>query len=56
VLALGQGLKKDVIAEGVETIAQLTRLRELGCGYAQGYLLGRPSPRLPAGDALPRAA
>jgi diguanylate cyclase (GGDEF)-like protein len=56
VLALGQGLKKEVIAEGVETIAQLTRLRELGCGFAQGYLLGRPAPKLPAGDALRRAA
>jgi len=56
VLALGHGLKKDVIAEGVETIAQLTRLRELGCAYAQGYLLGRPSPKLPTGDALKRAA
>jgi diguanylate cyclase (GGDEF)-like protein len=56
VLALGHGLKKEVIAEGVETIDQLTRLRELGCVYAQGYLLGRPAPRLPAGDALRRAA
>jgi len=56
VLALGQGLKKEVIAEGVENIAQLTRLRELGCGYAQGFLLGRPSPKLPFGAALDRAA
>ena len=56
VLALGQGLKKDVIAEGVENIAQLTRLRELGCSYAQGFLLGRPSPKLPVGGWLKRAA
>jgi EAL domain-containing protein (putative c-di-GMP-specific phosphodiesterase class I) len=56
VLALGQGLKKDVIAEGVETIAQLTRLRELGCVYAQGFLLGRPSPELPARVTIKRAA
>jgi EAL domain-containing protein (putative c-di-GMP-specific phosphodiesterase class I) len=56
VLALGHGLKKEVIAEGVETIAQLTRLRELGCHYAQGFLLGRPSPKLPAGEAFRRAA
>jgi diguanylate cyclase (GGDEF)-like protein len=56
VLALGHGLKKEVIAEGVETIAQLTRLRELGCAYAQGFLLGRPSPTLPAGIALRKAA
>jgi diguanylate cyclase (GGDEF)-like protein len=33
-----------VIAEGVEQPAQLTRLREIGCDGAQGYLLGRPLP------------
>ncbi len=44
VLALGHGLKKTVIAEGVETAAQLERLRELGCDLAQGYLFGRPTP------------
>jgi diguanylate cyclase (GGDEF)-like protein len=56
VLALGHGLKKDVIAEGVENVAQLTRLRELGCMYAQGFLLGRPSPQLPTEDTFKRAA
>ena len=43
VLALGAGLKKSVIAEGIETPAQLARLREMGCEQAQGYLFGRPS-------------
>jgi len=33
-----------VLAEGVETSAQLERLREVGCRFAQGYLLGRPVP------------
>lgn len=56
VLALGHGLNKDVIAEGVENVAQLNRLRELGCVYAQGYLLGRPSPHIPSVDAPQRAA
>ena len=31
-----------VIAEGVETEAELRKLRELGLGMVQGYLLGRP--------------
>jgi EAL domain-containing protein (putative c-di-GMP-specific phosphodiesterase class I) len=30
------------VAEGVETKAQLKRVRELGCDRAQGYLIGRP--------------
>lgn len=31
-----------LVAEGVETAAELTTLRELGVGTAQGYFLGRP--------------
>ncbi|MFC5847279.1 putative bifunctional diguanylate cyclase/phosphodiesterase [Deinococcus petrolearius] len=31
-----------VVAEGIETEAQLGVLRELGCDYGQGYLLARP--------------
>jgi diguanylate cyclase (GGDEF)-like protein len=34
----------EVVAEGVETQAQLERLRELGCDFAQGFLLSRPLP------------
>ena len=56
VLALGHGLKKTVIAEGVETVAQLDRLRELGCEYAQGYLFGRPSAAFDPGAAFRAAA
>jgi len=39
-LAANLGLRS--IAEGVETIDQLRRLRELRCGEAQGYLFARP--------------
>ena len=41
-ITLGQALGRTVIAEGIETPAQLARLRELGCVLGQGYLLARP--------------
>jgi EAL domain-containing protein (putative c-di-GMP-specific phosphodiesterase class I) len=44
VVALGHALDILVIAEGVETAAQLAFLRSLGCEAAQGYLLGEPRP------------
>jgi len=39
-----RALELETVAEGVECEAQLTQLRELGCEYAQGYLLCRPMP------------
>jgi EAL domain-containing protein (putative c-di-GMP-specific phosphodiesterase class I) len=36
------GLK--VVAEGIETEAQMDLIRRLRCDEAQGYLLGRPVP------------
>ena len=50
VVALAATLKVRVVGEGVETREQLAFLRELGCGEAQGYLIGRP---MPAADVLP---
>jgi diguanylate cyclase (GGDEF)-like protein len=44
IIGLGNGLRKAVIAEGIETEAQRTRLRELGCKLGQGYLFARPGP------------
>ena len=43
-IGLGRNLSLDVTAEGVETLETCERLLELGCDYAQGYFLGRPSP------------
>ena len=40
---LARRLGLSVVAEGVETQAQLNRLQELGCNAAQGYYLGRPA-------------
>ena len=42
VITLGHALGKTVIAEGIETPAQLAQLRALGCSLGQGYLLARP--------------
>lgn len=44
VLALGKSLGIPVLAEGIETEAQLTLLADEGCDEVQGYLLGRPAP------------
>jgi diguanylate cyclase (GGDEF)-like protein/PAS domain S-box-containing protein len=44
VIDLGHNLHIPVLAEGVETAAQHTMLRERGCDEVQGYLLGRPLP------------
>ena len=44
VVGLGRSLGMPVLAEGVETEAQLTALRSLGCALVQGYLIGRPQP------------
>jgi diguanylate cyclase (GGDEF)-like protein/PAS domain S-box-containing protein len=43
VLGLGRGLGLPVLAEGVETDAELHFLRDERCDEAQGYLLGRPA-------------
>ena len=44
IIALAQSLKLEVIAEGVENIDQLDRLRQLGCNQVQGYHFSRPLP------------
>jgi diguanylate cyclase len=42
VIDLGRNLGLNVIAEGVEDESQATRLREMGCHEAQGFLYARP--------------
>ncbi len=40
--SLARGLGLHVVAEGVETQAQLSFVTDCGCNEAQGFLLGRP--------------
>lgn len=42
IVTLAHYLSMDVIAEGVETLEQLQKLRALNCEYGQGYFFSRP--------------
>ena len=44
IVGLSGSLGFEVIAEGVETRAQLDSLRSLGCDEVQGYFYARPMP------------
>jgi diguanylate cyclase (GGDEF)-like protein/PAS domain S-box-containing protein len=44
IVAMAQGLKLDLIAEGVETRTQLAYLKAQGCLEVQGYIFSRPVP------------
>ncbi len=44
IINLAHTLKFKVVAEGVETEAQVKFLTDEGCDYMQGYYFGRPSP------------
>jgi diguanylate cyclase (GGDEF)-like protein/PAS domain S-box-containing protein len=48
VIALGESLSLDVVAEGIEYDEQAASLRGLGCDLGQGFLFARPMPH----DAL----
>lgn len=50
IIAMAQSLKMSVIAEGVETNAQLDFLKQQGCDYYQGYLYSKPLPVTEIGD------
>jgi EAL domain-containing protein (putative c-di-GMP-specific phosphodiesterase class I) len=49
IIDIAHDLGMRVVAEGIETEAQLAFLRRAGCDYGQGYLIAPPMPA----EALP---
>ena len=56
IIDLGGTFDLQVVAEGIERPEQLARLRELGCGFGQGYLFSRPQPPEALEHSLRRSA
>jgi EAL domain-containing protein (putative c-di-GMP-specific phosphodiesterase class I) len=54
VVALGDTLDLEVVAEGIEFPEQMTTLRELGCGMGQGFYFARPMSAEDTHDYLRR--
>jgi diguanylate cyclase (GGDEF)-like protein/PAS domain S-box-containing protein len=54
IIEIGRALGLTTVAEGIETPTQLRRLRELGCGFGQGYLFSRPLARDAMADLVAR--
>ncbi len=52
IISLGHSFGLEVVAEGVETLAQRQHLLELGCDQGQGYLWSRPVDGSAAGELL----
>lgn len=42
IVHIGRGLRMEIVAEGIETEAELAIVRALGCTEAQGYGISRP--------------
>jgi diguanylate cyclase (GGDEF)-like protein len=55
ILAMARALEVEVIAEGVEALAQFRFLQEHQCAHCQGFLIGRAVPAAEAGKLLERA-
>jgi diguanylate cyclase (GGDEF)-like protein len=56
IVHIGRGLRMDIVAEGIETAAELAMVQALGCNEAQGYYISEPLPleAVPAFMLAPR--
>jgi EAL domain-containing protein (putative c-di-GMP-specific phosphodiesterase class I) len=44
IVALAKSVHMEIVAEGIETVAQRDFLTQMGCEYLQGYLIAKPLP------------
>ena len=51
IVQIARTLQLEVVAEGIESEVQRDLLIAMGCQFGQGYLLARPMPARPGGDA-----
>ena len=51
-IMLARALDMEVVAEGIETLEQLARLRGLKCKFGQGYFFSQPVDSTAAGELL----
>jgi EAL domain-containing protein (putative c-di-GMP-specific phosphodiesterase class I) len=52
IMAIGERLGLEVVAEGIERPDQIDALQSLGFGLGQGFLFGRPMPQGPLNEYL----
>ncbi len=52
IIQLGGTLRKAVVAEGIESADQMAQLRELGCGFGQGFHMAEPLAAAQAAEWL----
>ncbi len=52
IVSMGHELAIETIAEGIETVEQLNELKDLSCGFGQGFLLSRPLDAISAENIL----
>ena len=52
IIQLGGSLRKAVVAEGIESASQMAQLRDLGCGFGQGFHMASPLSGVATGEWL----
>ncbi|MBA4175278.1 MAG: hypothetical protein C0505_01740 [Leptothrix sp. (in: Bacteria)] len=52
IIRLGGALRKLVVAEGIESAEQMAQLRDLGCGFGQGFHMASPQSGAATGEWL----